>query len=62
MVQLRFGSIPLMLNSVLYFGAGRRWTLEQWLTACHGRKASDLRDLAYAGLSVLDPAELYIDQ
>ncbi|KAK0651137.1 hypothetical protein B0T16DRAFT_403222 [Cercophora newfieldiana] len=59
---LRFGSIPPMLSSVSHFREGGKWTLEQWLVACQGRKVTDRRDLVYAGLAVVDAAEVTIDQ
>ena len=59
---VRFGSIPPMLSSLAHFRAGGRWTMEQWLAACQGRKVTDQRDLVYAGLGVADAAGLKISQ
>lgn len=65
--ELQFGvksiqSIVPSLSSISHFRSGGRWTLDQWLGACLGRKVTDPRDLAYAGLGLIDPADLKIDQ
>jgi hypothetical protein len=41
---------------------GDKWTLRQWLMVCRGRLATDPRDLVFAGLSLITPDLLVIDQ
>ena len=38
------------------------WTLRQWLMVCRGRLATNPRDLVFAGLSLIEPDLLMIDQ
>jgi hypothetical protein len=38
------------------------WTLRQWLMVCRGRLATNPRDLIFAGLSLIKPDLLVIDQ
>ncbi|KAK1759091.1 heterokaryon incompatibility protein-domain-containing protein [Echria macrotheca] len=59
---IRFGSILPSLDAIDDFRRGKIWTLEQWLAACHGRKLTDKRDLAYAGLGLVNPQDLAIDR
>ncbi|KAI1748115.1 heterokaryon incompatibility protein-domain-containing protein [Xylaria castorea] len=49
--------VPAFLHN-----GGITWTIEQWLEKCRGRKATDTRDLVYAGLSLMDPKTLSIDR
>ena len=44
------------------FQRGNTWTLRQWLMACRGRFATDPRDLVFAGLSLITPDLLVIEQ
>ena len=44
------------------FQRGNTWTLREWLMACRGRFATDPRDLIFAGLSLITPDLLIIDQ
>ena len=44
------------------FQQGDMWTLRQWLMACRGRLATNPRDLVFAGLSLIKPDMLVIDQ
>jgi hypothetical protein len=37
------------------------WTLLQWFLACRGKQATDLRDLVFAGLSLVRHEGLLID-
>jgi hypothetical protein len=55
------GYVPVILNATVKFRAGGFWTLEQWLKACRGRKVTDIRDMIFAGLSVIDPRMLGIE-
>ncbi|CAN9468784.1 unnamed protein product [Alternaria alternata] len=43
---------------------GPVWTPQifyEWMLACRGRSATDIRDLVFAGLSPIDPKDLLID-
>jgi hypothetical protein len=53
---------PAMLASNQFFQSGGRWTLRDWLDATTARKASDPRDIVFAGLALLDVQSLVIDQ
>jgi hypothetical protein len=44
------------------FQQGEMWTLRQWLMVCRGRLATNSRDLIFAGLSLIKPDLLVIDQ
>jgi hypothetical protein len=53
---------PAMLASNQFLQSGGRWTLRDWLDATTARKASDPRDIVFAGLALLDVQSLVIDQ
>ena len=44
-----------------YFQQGIMWTLSECLLACSGRSATDVRDLVFAGLSLVNTKGLVID-
>ncbi|KAH8627396.1 hypothetical protein IG631_17164 [Alternaria alternata] len=52
---------PMTLQAREHFQQGRMWTLLEWMLACRGRSATDIRDLVFAGLSLVDPKGLLID-
>ena len=54
--------IPATLDSMSSSHGGEKWTLQQWLFMAKGRKASDAKDLVFAGLSLIRPEHLIIDQ
>jgi hypothetical protein len=54
--------IPAMLNSTTFFLDGHRWDVREWLEMALRRKATDPRDLVFAGLSLMDAEGLKIDQ
>ncbi|PVH99821.1 HET-domain-containing protein [Periconia macrospinosa] len=54
--------IPKMLDSTSFFLNGGRWTVREWLDMTMGRKGTDPRDVIFAGLSLLDPKSVAIDQ
>lgn len=51
-----------MMQSRGEFANGKRWTLPQWLEVMKGRGAKDVRDFIFAGLSLINPSTLTIDQ
>jgi hypothetical protein len=52
---------PMTLQARDYFQQGIMWTLSEWLLACRGRSATDVRDLVFAGLSLVNTKGLVID-
>lgn len=54
--------IPELLNSSGTFDASRKITLLDWLNTVQGRKASDARDMIFAGLSLVQPDHFVINQ
>lgn len=44
------------------FQDGKRWTLPEWLQIVKCRKATDVRDALFAGMAVIQPDQLAIDQ
>ncbi|KAH7083096.1 heterokaryon incompatibility protein-domain-containing protein [Paraphoma chrysanthemicola] len=54
--------IPELLNSSGTLDASRKITLLEWLNMVQGRKASDARDMIFAGLSLVQPDHFVIDQ
>ncbi|KAI1085390.1 heterokaryon incompatibility protein-domain-containing protein [Whalleya microplaca] len=54
--------IPAMLEGRENFHQGFKWSLEQWLKISRGRKTTDPRDFVNAGLALIKPETLYIDQ
>ncbi|KAF7676069.1 hypothetical protein GT037_005574 [Alternaria burnsii] len=59
--SLKLSIAPMMLQAREHFQQGRMWTLLEWMLACRGRSATDIRDLVFAGLSLVDPKGLLID-
>ncbi|KAF1849051.1 uncharacterized protein K460DRAFT_404301 [Cucurbitaria berberidis CBS 394.84] len=55
-------SIPELLHSKELFERGEKWTLARWLKTTKGRKATESKDVVFAGLSLLEPSTLLIDQ
>ncbi|KAI1740030.1 heterokaryon incompatibility protein-domain-containing protein [Xylaria scruposa] len=51
-----------LLESRDFFQQGMQWSLEEWLRLTKGRSASDNRDFVNAGLALVRPASLTIDQ
>jgi hypothetical protein len=51
-----------MMQAREQFNNGNLWTVAQWLLACRGRSATDARDFVFAGLSLIDPDFLSIQQ
>ena len=54
--------IMKMMQSRGVFADGKRWALHQWLEVMKGRGAKDVRDFIFAGISLIDPKSLMIDQ
>lgn len=54
--------IPNTLMSRQAINQGRRLTLREWLRACRGRQAEDLRDFVFGGLGLITPESLIIDK
>jgi hypothetical protein len=54
--------IPALLKSTTFFLNGQRWGVREWLENALSRKASDPKDLVFAGLSLMDAKGLIIDQ
>ncbi|KAI4667657.1 uncharacterized protein J4E88_010177 [Alternaria novae-zelandiae] len=50
-----------MLESMGPSHGGEMWTLQQWLWMTKSRKASDAKDVVFAGLSLIRPEHLVID-
>ncbi|KAH7414564.1 heterokaryon incompatibility protein-domain-containing protein [Phaeosphaeria sp. MPI-PUGE-AT-0046c] len=53
---------PKTLEARETFQQGDKWTIRQWLMICRGRLATDPRDMVFAGLSLIRPDLLIIDQ
>jgi hypothetical protein len=51
----------MTLQARAKFQQGNMWTLLQWFLACRGKQATDLRDLVFAGLSLVRHEGLLID-
>lgn len=54
--------IPNILLARQAINQGRRLTLREWLQACRGRQAEDLRDFVFGGLFLITPESLIIDK
>lgn len=50
--------LPMMLG-MQYTGP---WTLARWLQVCKGRRASKVEDLVFAGLTLISPDQLRIEE
>ncbi|KAF2822682.1 hypothetical protein CC86DRAFT_458461 [Ophiobolus disseminans] len=55
-------NVPLLLGSNEAFRGGERWSLGTWILMVKGRKATDLRDAVFAGLSLVVPGDLRINR
>ncbi|KAI1495885.1 heterokaryon incompatibility protein-domain-containing protein [Biscogniauxia marginata] len=54
--------IPFLLNSRAEFTSGGQVMLEDWLRMCKGRQTTDVKDYIYAGIALVQPESLSIDQ
>jgi hypothetical protein len=54
-------SIKTILASRQHFSLGMTWTLEDYIMVIQRRKATDKRDMVFAGLGLVDPASLTIN-